>query len=146
LQPYQTITLFNSFFTPYQTLSNKTMLDLVSTGGGGSAATKAARDVVAAYLNAARFGSGVGGYPFSETQIASMWTDAVQNGTFQNLHNVLAPDNQLGCPAPTGPAASPASSKPSFKPLLYVLTQLRSLGLMGTSTQHQSHPARLPAE
>jgi hypothetical protein len=47
------------------------MMDLVGTGGGSDDAQKAARDVVAAYLNAS-FGMN---YPFT-TADQCMWADA----------------------------------------------------------------------
>lgn len=71
------------------------MIDLVGSGGGGNPVRKAARDVVAAYLNAA-----VGlAYPYTTTQVEAMW-DAAIAGTisFQDLHLTLAPANQGNCP------------------------------------------------
>jgi len=46
-------TLFNSFFDVVtdSRLNGLSMDDLISTGGGPDAAVKAARDMVAAYLN-----------------------------------------------------------------------------------------------
>jgi hypothetical protein len=92
--PYRTTTLFNSFFAPVNSLAGKTMLDLVGTGGGSSPPRKAARDVVAAYLNAS-FGLD---YPYTPAQISALWTDAVAHNTFSALHDLLAPLNQVGCP------------------------------------------------
>lgn len=94
--PFTQSTLFNSFFTAHPNLNGLTMLQIVGTGGGSDPVRKAARDVVAAYLNAA-WGLD---YPFTTSEVASMWTDAVANGTFAELHNILAPANQLGCNIP----------------------------------------------
>jgi hypothetical protein len=69
------------------------MLDLVGTGGGSSPARKAARDVVAAYLNSS-FGLT---FPYTPVQVSALWTDAVQHNTFDALHNLLAPINQVNC-------------------------------------------------
>jgi hypothetical protein len=93
-KPFTTNTLCNSFFTPVNSLAGKTMLDLVGQGGGSSPPRKAARDVVAAYLNAS-FGLD---YPYSPAQISALWTNAVANNTFDALHNLLAPLNQINCP------------------------------------------------
>lgn len=105
-QPYQTTTVFNTFFAAEPSLNGKTMLSLVSTGGGGSPATKAARDIVAAYLNASRFGDpgqGPGAFAYSRAQIAAMWFNAVNHvggWTFASIHNALASVNQGNCPTP----------------------------------------------
>ena len=105
-QPYRTTDSFTDFFAYYQPLAGKTMLSLVSTGGGGNDATKAARDIVAAYLNASRFGDpgqGAGAFKYSRLQIATMWSDAVNhlNGwTFTKIHNTLDGWNQGNCPTP----------------------------------------------
>jgi hypothetical protein len=103
--PFIQTTLFNSFFTPQSSLNGKTMLDIVGTGGGNAWPRKAARDVVAAYLNAS-FGLS---YPFTPAQIAQMWTNAVNaggNAGFQAIHAQLAPANELGCDIPPSTALS----------------------------------------
>ena len=95
--PFVTTTLFNTYFAPASSLNGLTMLDLVGSGGGSDWVHKAARDVVAAYLNSA-FGMN---YPYTTAQVSAMWADAVAAGTdnaFESLHNLLAPANQLGCP------------------------------------------------
>ena len=95
--PFTTSTLFNSFFTPWSGEAGKTMLDLVGTGGGSAAADKAARVVVAEYLNAA-FGLQT---PYTTTQVAQMWTNAVAAGTdaaFTDVFNKLTAATTLGCP------------------------------------------------
>jgi hypothetical protein len=103
-QPYRTGTLFNSFFTTYGPLNGKSMLYLVGQAGGSSPAVKAARDVVAAYLNASRFGDPAqvtNSYPVSRADVAQLWTDAV-NGciTFEYVHEILGPLNEGSCPTP----------------------------------------------
>jgi hypothetical protein len=99
--PFTTSTLFDSFFTPYSgvqgSTAGKTMLDFVGTGGGSKPAEKAARAVVAAYLNAS-FGLD---YPFTTTQISTMWTNAVTTNTrdaFLSVFNTLGTANMIGCP------------------------------------------------
>lgn len=96
--PFIHTTVFNSYFTAHPDVAGLTMMDLVGTGGGPKPAQKAARDVVAAYLNAS-WGMNFGLTP---TQIATMWTDAVNGGSgaLNALHTTLAPYNQLGCPIP----------------------------------------------
>ena len=92
--PFIHTTLFESYFTPAASLPDGlTMLDIVGTGGGNNPARKAARDVIAAYLNAS-FGID---YGYTPQEIADMWTDAVTNNTFQELHLFLAPLNERGC-------------------------------------------------
>jgi hypothetical protein len=54
-QPFSDDTYFNDFFTPHNNLSGLTMYDLVSSGGGSDPVQKAARDLVAAYLNESAF-------------------------------------------------------------------------------------------
>lgn len=70
------------------------MLDLVSTGGTSSAVRKAARDVVAAYLNSS-FGMD---YLYSESEIRDLWTNAVRTNDFQDLHITLDRANNAHCP------------------------------------------------
>ncbi len=94
--PFIQTTLFNSFFTPHAFLNGRTMLDLVGTGGGPNPVRKAARSLVAGYLNAA-FGLG---YPFTTAQLSAAWTAAVTAGTpaaFLALHIQLDEANNLGC-------------------------------------------------
>ena len=86
-QPYTQATLFNSFFTPHAALDGLTMINLVGTGGGPIPARKAARDLVAAYLNTTYWG----GYPWSQAELAAMWTAAVAGGdaALMDLHRAL---------------------------------------------------------
>jgi hypothetical protein len=131
-QPYQTVTQFNSFFTPYTPFGTKRMIDFVGSGGGGNDATKAARDVVAGYLNASRFGDL---YPYSRDDIEDMWADAVANpigpNGFKQLHTILGPANELGCPGVSVRSASlPAA--PSWARVWSVFADLRLFAQGGT--------------
>jgi hypothetical protein len=73
------------------------MKQIVCRKGDGSIWTlKTARDVVAAYLNAA---CGSLSFPFSQSDIKNLWAAAVGNDTkLEALHNQLAPANELNCP------------------------------------------------
>ncbi|MGE5123827.1 MAG: SpaA isopeptide-forming pilin-related protein, partial [Acidobacteriaceae bacterium] len=78
--PYIHTTLFNDFFNVVTDprLDGYSMYDLVSTGGGPDSAIKAARDMVAAYLNESAFPSG---YPVASLQdLLNMWYNAVAGG------------------------------------------------------------------
>jgi hypothetical protein len=75
--PYAHDKLFNDFFNvvTHPDLSNYTMYDLVSSGGGSNAAVKAARDMVAAYLNESAFPVT---FPADSLDaLKAMWYDAV---------------------------------------------------------------------
>jgi hypothetical protein len=65
------------------------MMELVTTGGGSDDWQKAARDAVAAYLNAS-WGMA---FPFTTDEIAGKWSTAVSTGNFAALQNELAPVN-----------------------------------------------------
>jgi hypothetical protein len=103
INPYIHTTEFNTFaeFTAYGPAAGKTMYDLVTSGGSAPDWQKAARNVVAAYLNAS-WGMA---FPYSPAGIAQLWDDAVlgNNGvTFIEVHNLLGAANtpQNGtCPA-----------------------------------------------
>ncbi len=94
--PYIQTTPFNSFFTSYTPFGSLTMLELANNGVSGyeknkvvQAAVKAARSLIAAYLNAAFYGSGATGYPLTVEELQQMWTEAVQankQGTFNALN------------------------------------------------------------
>ena len=94
--PYIHTTLFNDFFTSHPDLDGLTMMNLVGTGGGPNPVRKAARDLVAAYLNAS-FGMN---YPLDTTELHNLWDAAVTTGvpTFSDLHNMLDIYNNLGSP------------------------------------------------
>jgi hypothetical protein len=80
------------------------MLYIVGSGGGSTPAVKAARDVVAAYLNASRFGDpgqATDPYPVSRANVARLWTYAVDGCvTFAEVHAILGPLNEGSCPTP----------------------------------------------
>ncbi len=80
--PFVWTTRFNDFFTPYEGLQDFDMLALVDKGGGSDDYQKAARDLVAATLNAA-WGMN---YPYTTDQLAAMWAAAVASGDFHGLH------------------------------------------------------------
>lgn len=83
--PYIWTTLFNDFFTPYFRLDGFDMMSLVGTGGGPDDFQKAARSLVAAYLNAS-WGMN---YPYTTTQLVAQWMDAVGSESFLALHTEL---------------------------------------------------------
>ncbi len=90
--PYIHVTLFNDFFQPYGGLSGFDMFSLVGTGGGPNDYQKAARSLVAAYLNAS-WGMN---YPYTTAQLSQMWADAVTTGDFLTLHTILDAANNSG--------------------------------------------------
>ena len=96
--PFTTTTVFDTFFTATGTsaVDNMTMLQIVGTGGTSNWARKAARDLIAAYLNAS-FGLQ---YPYTTSTILSDWSVAVTSGTsgFQAFHDKYSAANMLGCP------------------------------------------------
>jgi hypothetical protein len=94
--PYKWETQFNSFFTPYGALSSFDMMTLVGTGGGSDDFQKAARDLVAAYLNAS-WGMA---YAYTTAELETMWTNTVNTGDFMTLHLLLDAANNApgGCP------------------------------------------------
>jgi hypothetical protein len=74
--PFTHTTLFNDFFADHSALNGKTMWDVVSGGGGPVAALKAARHLVAAYLNATLNAT----YPFTQAGLHTMWSNAIVGG------------------------------------------------------------------
>ena len=99
--PYIHTTLFNTFFylDTDSRLDSLTMMDLVGSGGGDDPAIKAARDMVAAYLNEAAFPAS-----FPATSLAdleAMWYAAVAGGdaAFTAFHIQVAGWNS---PVPPG--------------------------------------------
>ncbi|MGD9092288.1 MAG: hypothetical protein PVF74_05545, partial [Anaerolineales bacterium] len=87
--PYTHDDSFNGFFQWYASLDGKSMMDLVITGGGSEDWQKAARNVVAAYLNAS-WGMG---FPYSQQEIKDMWSAAIASDDFIGLHNLLSSAN-----------------------------------------------------
>ncbi|MFX0197017.1 MAG: hypothetical protein ACFFCW_12895, partial [Candidatus Hodarchaeota archaeon] len=104
--PYYHNTLFNDFFNVVtdSRLDGFTMFDLVSSGGGPDPAQKAARDMVAAYLNESAFPD-----DYSADSLAAlltMWYNAVAGGdtALDAFHNTVAgwnaPEPPGFCPLP----------------------------------------------
>ncbi len=100
-QPYYHLTLFSSFFstgplTP-NIKSTTTMIALVEGGGGSQPDWKAARSLVAAYLNACT----AHGYHYTTAQLLQMWSDAVAAGgnAFLTLYSDLDYWNNGYCPS-----------------------------------------------
>ena len=113
--PFVTTDAFASFFPSSgdATIDGLRMIDIVGTGGGDSWVRKAARDLIAAYLNAS-FGID---YPYTTATILADWNTAVAGGTagFQTFHAKYSVANELGCPigAPVSGGLSLASLVPA---------------------------------
>lgn len=92
--PFVHGTSFNGFFASHPALAGKTMYDLVRTGGGRVHAQKAARSLVAAYLNTS-VGLNTG---YSQTNLRNRWLAAVAGGddALLALHNELDEANNRG--------------------------------------------------
>ena len=125
--PFVTTDLFSS--GPWgpsgiASIDSKTMLELVGTGGGSSWPKKAARDLIAAYLNASALGSG---YSVDTATILSDWADAVAGSTagFQAFHTKYSAFNELGCPF--GNSAPAALVSTSDGPTLGLLVAMLSV-------------------
>ena len=103
--PYIHTTLFNTFFsvTTDSRLAGLSMFDLVSGGGGPDPAVKAARDMVAAYLNESAFPAG---FPAASLQdLTNMWYSAVAGGdaALSAFHTLVSGWNSPAagfCPLP----------------------------------------------
>ena len=129
--PFTTTTLFKDgpwVDSGNTTVDNMTMLQIVGSGGTSTWARKAARDLIAAYLNSS-FGSI--NFPVSTTQILLDWAEAVDDGTagFRAFHDKYAPLNEAGCTigefAPVAASASPVAG-----PLALALGLLPFLGIL----------------
>lgn len=93
--PFYHDTEFNDFFTPWGSLDGLTMYNLVRKGGGSDPARKAARSLVAAYLNASHAGID---YPLTTAELEALWDSAVAGDiAFIDLHLQLDELNNLGC-------------------------------------------------
>jgi hypothetical protein len=91
--PYIWTTPFSPFFTAYSPyLDGFDMMTLVGNGGGPNDYQKAARDLVAAYLNTS-WGMN---YPYSQGDLKTMWATAVSSGDFMSLHLLLDAANNSG--------------------------------------------------
>ena len=102
-QPFSHSTLFNDYFstsTDFR-LADLTMYDLVSSGGTSDSARRAARDLVAAYLNESAF---PGTFPAdSLAALEQMWYDAVAGGdaALDDFHTLVGGWNDAEfCPLP----------------------------------------------
>jgi hypothetical protein len=115
--PFSHGTLFNDFFNAgmwpaeagspdtSDALIGLTMYDLVSSGGTSDSARRAARDMVAAYLNESAFPTT---FPADDlAALRTMWFDAVEVGTdaaFDMFHNAVSgwndPPDPGFCPLP----------------------------------------------
>lgn len=108
VNPFIHTTLFNDFFSLHtdDRLDGQTMFQIVSNdGGSGNSAERAARDLVAAYLNESSFPST---FPAdSLSALVDMWYEAVQGGdeALDAFHTTVAAWNDpssIGgyCPLP----------------------------------------------
>jgi hypothetical protein len=105
--PYIHTTLFNDFFNNGPTdsrLDGLTMMDLVGSGGTSDSARRAARDMVAAYLNESAFPAD---FPAdSLADLEAMWYAAVAGGdpALDAFHNTVSgwnsPEPPGFCPLP----------------------------------------------
>ena len=97
--PFKQSDTFISFFpsTGNSTVDNMTMLQIVGSGGTNVWPRKAARDLIAAYLNSS-FGAGIN-YPYSTSQILADWNADRVLGTagFQAFHAKYGAANAIGC-------------------------------------------------
>src|SRR3954454_8077491 len=100
--PFTYTTPINTFFPSFtdSRLNGVTMWEAVNGGGGSDPANKAARDLVAGYLNAA-FGLD---YALSTTQLKTAWYAAVQAGDsgLDKFHTAVDGWNTAGCPFGSG--------------------------------------------
>ena len=87
--------LFNDWFTGVASLDGLTLIDIVGTGGGNDPARRAARSLVAAYLNA--LADGVA-YDYTTAELEALWTAAANGGSsaLNALHADLDEKNNLG--------------------------------------------------
>jgi hypothetical protein len=91
--PFHHNTAFTSFFTSHPLLVGLTMWTVVNGGGGSQPPLRAARQLVAAYLNAS-----FGAYTFTPSQLSSMWTQAVSGGNSAlNALNTLLDATNNAC-------------------------------------------------
>ena len=95
--PFTTTTTFTPFFqaTGSAIPDSWNMLQIVGSGGTNLWPRKAARDLIAAYLNRS-FGMA---YPYSISTILSDWSTAIANGTsgYMTFHLKYDAANNLGC-------------------------------------------------
>jgi uncharacterized surface anchored protein len=103
--PFIHTTVFNTFFPTVtdSRLAGKTMMDLVGSGGGSDWAVKAARDMVAAYLNESAFPDTYAATSLGD--LTTMWYAAVagDDATLEAFHTTVSVWNSEdygGCPLP----------------------------------------------
>jgi hypothetical protein len=106
--PYMWTSSFNGFFAPVGSLDGFDMMSLVGTGGGPDDYQKAARSLVAAYLNAS-WGMN---YKYTTAELSAMWADAVAGGNFLQLHLVLDSANNADFRTDGGPHCPISASIP----------------------------------
>lgn len=96
--PFKSSDRFDSFFTdPGDHFGTRTMLDVVGSGGGSLFIDKAARSLVAAYLNAS---DPEINYPYSTATILADWATATTANTeaaYKVFQDKYGPANELGC-------------------------------------------------
>ena len=101
--PFTHNTLFCDFFgcKPGTKLKNMTMLDIVGTGGTEVDERKAARNVIAAYLNTS-WGMNYDFGSYDEpSEIMALWTSALNHEiSYMDVHLLLAGYNNQECPIP----------------------------------------------
>lgn len=92
-QPFWHAVPFNGYFASHAALMGKSMYQLVSTGAGPVPAIKAARSLVAAYLNASYHTA----YPWTRAELTMKWASAVLGGDemLRALHTELDAANNL---------------------------------------------------
>lgn len=76
--PFVTTTSFTTVFASHPDLAGLSMQDVIEVGQGGTAAQKAARALVASYLDSALYD---GRYAYTEAQLKSLWQQAVTTNT-----------------------------------------------------------------
>jgi hypothetical protein len=91
--PYTPSTLFSVAFPGSTVFGGRTLLSVLSDGGGGL--TALGRHAVAALLNAA---SGGVDYDYTTAQVISRFNAAVASGDYETQKNLFAGFNEQGCP------------------------------------------------
>jgi hypothetical protein len=87
--PFVKTDLFTSIFVTHPDLVDLTMQQVIDEPKNSTDAQKAARALVAAYLNASLYGSN---YPYTQAQLKSMWEQAVSDNShasFETLKSEL---------------------------------------------------------
>ncbi len=96
--PIYTTQVFSDYFAPTgdSSVDDASMLDIVGSGGTNNWPRKAARDLIAAYLNSS-YGLA---YPYSTTEIVNDWNSVASGDTagYKWFHARYGAANELGCP------------------------------------------------